>query len=1057
MHVSTSRVWAAPLVVEGNTVRQLLVEAGELEVTDQDGPHVRSRFGVWPATRDGEGPADGPLTAILPTVRGTGGRVSWTGTRELSDPSAVRSSHTGAIGFRAPDEPHSLRRPQIGALHSVIGHWSSGVTDPGIVVMPTGTGKTETMLALFVTVRPHRLLVVVPTSALRDQVAAKFETLGILQREQIVSADAVRPCVAKLEHGLTDPGNAAQLLNAINVVVATPQSVGACSEEARGVFLGGFSHLMVDEAHHAPAPSWTTIIDSFSDRRVLLFTATPFREDRKSLPGRVIFRFPLREAQRDGYFTTIDYQTVASLDDTDEALADLALARLRSDLAADYDHVLMARARSVTRAKAIQSLYASKAPELSPVLLYDNLPAPKRKAVLQAIHSRESRVIVCVDMLGEGFDLPALKVAALHDAKKSLSPMIQFIGRFTRSTSTSRIGTASAFVAKDHSTALSPLRDLLREDADWNLLLHDITERVTRAAEETSTFDASFSGGPDEVTTPSLEPKMSAIAHRAPIPAWDPAAAVDYYGSHTVLDANVAIGADETVAWLVLEHRSEVSWGEVQNLEERSYELILMYFDQSKRILYIHSSENNGDYVELAEAVLGQGTTLINGPSTFRVLARLNRLIPTNIGLLDSRDHFTRFSMFVGSDVLEALDQRHKQGKSQTHIATSGFDQGEKVTISAALSGRFWSVTTAPDLRAWKQWCDVQGEKLTDDSIDLEAIFDGFVIPEDVRERPAHPLLAAEWQWQFYAGARSTLTIDFDDKSYQVVDVEFAVDDHSSTGPLRLSLVTPAWRIPYEADFDEHGLVYSPVGADGLVSNRRTTVPLRLWLNKNKPNLLFAGDRMLTHDDRLHAPWHDLSPYPKDQLVTLGWENVDVKVESQGIGRNPRSIQAYMSALLRASDAFDFLLDDDRAYEAADLVGLRADDTDLHITLVHCKFSKEKTAGARLDDLYEVCGQAVRSAKWRQHGALPLLRHLERRAKNYHARTGSSPFEIGDIAALHRITDIAEQLRPRFRILIAQPGFSKADADVDHLSLIAGADHYIRTMTAGTFEFCCHE
>ena len=35
-------------------------------------------------------------------------------------------------------------------------------------------------------------------------------------------------------------------------------------------------------------------------------------------------------------------------------------------------------------------------------------------------------------MLGEGFDLPALKVAVVHDPQKSLAVTLQFIGRFTR-------------------------------------------------------------------------------------------------------------------------------------------------------------------------------------------------------------------------------------------------------------------------------------------------------------------------------------------------------------------------------------------------------------------------------------------------------------------------------------------------------------------------------------------------------------------------------------------------------------------------------------------------
>ncbi|MBX4378155.1 hypothetical protein K4H02_24160, partial [Mycobacterium tuberculosis] len=86
----------------------------------------------------------------------------------------------------------------------------------------------------------------------------------------------------------------------------------------------------------------------------------------------------------------------------------------------------------------------------------------------------------------------------------------------------------------------------------------------------------------------------------------------------------------------------------------------------------------------------------------------------------------------------------------------------------------------------------------------------------------------------------------------------------------------------------------------------------------------------------------------------------DITVESQGIERKANSIQAYMARFLSQDQTFDILIDDDRAGEAADLVGIRLDKGDLHITLVHCKYSSKPTAGSRLNDLYEVCGQAMR-------------------------------------------------------------------------------------------------
>ena len=73
-----------------------------------------------------------------------------------------------------------LRPPQVGALYGILAHWKTS-TAPATVVMPTGTGKTETMLALLTREVLGRLLVIVPTNYLREQIGEKFVTLGLLK------------------------------------------------------------------------------------------------------------------------------------------------------------------------------------------------------------------------------------------------------------------------------------------------------------------------------------------------------------------------------------------------------------------------------------------------------------------------------------------------------------------------------------------------------------------------------------------------------------------------------------------------------------------------------------------------------------------------------------------------------------------------------------------------------------------------------------------------------------------------------------------------------------
>jgi len=83
----------------------------------------------------------------------------------------VLDSWRGAFAYVEEDQEHEivgLRPPQTGAVHAVHSHWS--VSDaPATIVMPTGTGKTETMLSVLVSAICSRVLVVVPTDPLRTQ------------------------------------------------------------------------------------------------------------------------------------------------------------------------------------------------------------------------------------------------------------------------------------------------------------------------------------------------------------------------------------------------------------------------------------------------------------------------------------------------------------------------------------------------------------------------------------------------------------------------------------------------------------------------------------------------------------------------------------------------------------------------------------------------------------------------------------------------------------------------------------------------------------------------
>ena len=182
------------------------------------------------------------------------------------------------------------------------------------------------------------------------QLASRFLTLGILKRQgvAVLDAGAFWPAVCVLKHmpkdGCRSKPNLGPRARSLSRLAVSPVSVG---RRFKMPLRSECSHLFIDEAHHSEAPTWIAFRDRFAARRVLQFTATPFREDGKPLDGKLIYVYPLRKAQEDGYFRPIRFVKVVEFDPSraDEAIAAAAIEQLRAD--ADRGHVLMARVETV--------------------------------------------------------------------------------------------------------------------------------------------------------------------------------------------------------------------------------------------------------------------------------------------------------------------------------------------------------------------------------------------------------------------------------------------------------------------------------------------------------------------------------------------------------------------------------------------------------------------------------------------------------------------------------------------------------------------------------------
>lgn len=955
-------------------------------------------------------------------------------------PARVVTSLQGAFTFSEETATSpGLRRPQLGALHAVLAHRSTEETDPITIVMPTATGKTETMLAAFCHA-PRRTLVIVPSDALRTQIARKFATLGVLPTVGALRKDFLCPTVLLLKSAFSSVEEVDAAVGQANVVVATTQAIASCTDDVQARLTGLCEQLFVDEAHHVAARTWRSVTALFVGKEVVQFTATPYREDGQHIEGHIAYAYPLRLAQKHGYFARINYRSIIDLADPDRAVATAAIAQLRDDLAAGLDHLLMARVSSIPRAREVIRLYQEMASDLNPVRIDTGLTESSRRRQRDRLLSHESRIVVCVNMLGEGFDLPALKIAAIHDPQKSLAVTLQFVGRFTR-TGGENLGEASAFVPLQTVGIDDRLRRLYGEDADWNEVIQDLTAHEVGREKERSEFELAFGSLPREIAMRSIHPKMSTVTYQSPTGLeWEPDKVYDLFDGR-LLTTRIGINNKDKVAWWVSREATPVRWGDFSGFSEVVHHLYVVHVDEVSGFLYINSSNNDSLHQEVAATVGGDKVELLAGETVYRILARVQRRVPTNVGLLDAVSRTRRFSMHVGQDVLNAW--RGEGGtKMKTNIFAHGFTNGRAVSFGASRKGRVWSHEAAADIHEWVRWARDVGPAITNQAVSLESVMGGFLLPEPVRERPPYVPLAIEWPHELVATWSDRRQVTYQGRAFSLLDTELRLSAHTTDGPLSFDVVTPEWKLSYEFEFHESEPPrILAKGDDGQIVTPSSTGGLAAFLTHHGLLVTFEDEITLVEQGFLLRPDRERRLFPAEAVETLDWSGVNIRQESQGRERDPETVQYRAIEVFGAETEWEVVIDDDGAGELADVVLLRRVDETLEALLVHCKYSSQDDPGARIHDLYDVCGQAMKMNRAKSFPELMTRRLLRREQARQQA--GHTGLIKGTPELLAAIVREARYRTLRATVVVVQPGMSKAKVSDDMLALLGGTERFL--------------
>ena len=305
-----------------------------------------------------------------------------------------------------------------------------------LITLPTGAGKTVVFASLARDFLPERTLILAHREELLMQAKAKISTIA-----------GVMP---GLEKG--------RMRSSVEerVVVASVQSL------MRGRDVPGkrFGLCVIDEAHHAAAPSYQEVLKRLRPRRILGVTATPFRTDQLKLSKifqRNVYTKTLLDLIEEGYLTDIRVRTLPITVDLSEVRIEQGDYR-DDDLGHALEPAMEKLADIVARKFRHRKLVAfcplrETSRQWTEALRRRKLPAAHidgesadRAKILDAFARNEIRFLSNASLLTEGYDEPSIDTVLILRPTKSQILFSQMIGRGTR-----------LCPGKDHLLVIDPL------------------------------------------------------------------------------------------------------------------------------------------------------------------------------------------------------------------------------------------------------------------------------------------------------------------------------------------------------------------------------------------------------------------------------------------------------------------------------------------------------------------------------------------------------------------------------------------------------------------------
>ena len=403
-------------------------------------------------------------------------------------------------------ENEELREPQVNAYVELYNHFvTEQKTTHALVVLPTGVGKTGVMGIAPYGISKGKVLIIAPRVTIKDNLIKSLDPLNpenFWIKRDVFKSPQYLPSVCEYSTTLT-----LDVLDQSNIIILNVHKLQSRLDSSILNYLPKdyFDLIVIDEAHHSTARTWTDTIEHFSDAKVIKVTGTPFRTDGQKIEGELVYNYKIGLAMAKNYIKSLEnityipdelYLTIDDCEDVEYTVEEIYKLGLKDEdwvartvaysfecsqkvvdqsifffnkkkVDSDIPHKIIAVACSIKHANQIKSIYENKG--LRVAIIHSDLEENVKDKAFSDIENHRVDVVVNVAMLGEGYDHPYLSVAAIFRPFKAELPYIQFIGRILR------------YIHDESATALDNIGHIVSHK---NLALDDLWKKYKKEIDE---------------------------------------------------------------------------------------------------------------------------------------------------------------------------------------------------------------------------------------------------------------------------------------------------------------------------------------------------------------------------------------------------------------------------------------------------------------------------------------------------------------------------------------------------------------------------------------------